>query len=128
MSPQCYPVQWFCHSNFGGAFATMMKFAGWAGVAVIGKAESPVYINIVDEKVTLEDAKGLWGLDTWKTQEEIWKRSGVRFGEEWWRLDGGYSLKSAPLSTAQGQSIVATLFGRGEGDEPLTIEMRAVEP
>ena len=120
LSPQCYPVQWFCHSNFGGAFATMMKFAGWDGVAVIGKAESPVYINIVDDKVTLEDAKALWGLDSWKTQEEIWKRTGVRFGEEWWRLDGGYSVQRPQIVTMgpAGENLtrVASLIhGGGSG-------------
>lgn len=42
-------------------------------------------------------------------------------------LDGGRSMKSAPQSTAQGQTIVASLFGRGTEDDPLTIEMLAVE-
>ena len=32
------------------------------------------------------------------------------------------------LSTAQGQRIVATVFGGGVGDDPSTIEMRAAEP
>ena len=89
MSPQCYPIQWFCHSNFGGLFSTWLKMAGWDGVAVMGRADSPVYINIIDDKVTLEDAKELWGLDSWKCQEEIWKRSGVRYGEEWQEFDNG---------------------------------------
>ncbi|HSW39801.1 MAG TPA: aldehyde ferredoxin oxidoreductase N-terminal domain-containing protein, partial [Acidobacteriota bacterium] len=99
LSPQCYPIQWFSHSNFGGMFSAMLKMAGWDGVAVIGKSESPVYINIVDDKVTLEDAKALWGLDSWKTQEEIWKRSGIRYGEEWWRLDGGFSTQRSQIVT-----------------------------
>ena len=93
MSPQCYPIQWWCHSNFGGMFSTMLKMAGWDGVAVVGKADSPVYINIVNDKVTIEDARALWGLTTWECQEEIWKRSGVRYGEEWQQIDGGYTLQ-----------------------------------
>ncbi|MDR0843301.1 MAG: hypothetical protein LBP68_07785 [Acidobacteriota bacterium] len=120
MSPQCYPIQWFCHSNFGGMFSTMMKMAGWDGVAVIGKAESPVYINIVDDKVTIEDAKSLWGLTTWECQEEIWKRSGVRFGEEWWKLDGGYSLQRPQIVTmgAAGENmtrVASLVHGGGSG-------------
>jgi aldehyde:ferredoxin oxidoreductase len=99
MSPQCYPIQWWCHSNFGGTFSTMLKMAGWDGVAVIGKADSPVYINIVDDKVTLEDAKDLWGMDSWKCQEEIWKRSGVRYGEEWIKYDGGLTLQRPAIVT-----------------------------
>ena len=62
MSPMCYPIQWFGHTNFGGMFATMMKMAGWDGISIIGKAESPVFINVVDDKVTIEDARSLWGL------------------------------------------------------------------
>jgi aldehyde:ferredoxin oxidoreductase len=99
LSPQCYPIQWFCHSNFGGMFSTMMKLAGWDGIAVIGKADSPVYINIVNDKVTIEDARTLWGLTTWECQEEIWKRSGVRYGEEWQKLDGGYTLQRPAIVT-----------------------------
>jgi aldehyde:ferredoxin oxidoreductase len=99
MSPQCYPIQWWSHSNFGGTFAAMLKLAGWDGVAVIGRADSPVYINIVDDKVTLENAKDLWGMTTWKCQEEIWKRTGVRYGMDWQALDGGFTLQRPAIVT-----------------------------
>ena len=42
-------------------------------------------------------------------------------------LDGGRSMKSAPFAASQGQMIIASLFGRGTAEEPLTIEMRAVD-
>jgi aldehyde:ferredoxin oxidoreductase len=120
LSPQCYPIQWFCHSNFGGMFSTMLKMAGWDGVAVIGRADSPVYINIVDDKVTLEDARALWGLTTWECQEEIWKRSGVRYGQEWQRLDGGYTQQRPAIVTTgpagENMTRVASLVhGGGSG-------------
>ena len=54
----------------------MLKLAGWDGVVVVGKAESPVHINIVDDKVTLEDAKGLWGLTTWTRGKHSFKTGG----------------------------------------------------
>jgi aldehyde:ferredoxin oxidoreductase len=62
LSPQCYPIQWFSHSNFGGMFSTLLKMAGWDGVAVIGKADSPVYINIIDDKVRWKTPRscGIW--------------------------------------------------------------------
>ena len=60
LAPQPWPVNWFSRSNFGGSFAPMLKFAGWDGVIVEGKSDVPVYINIVDDKVILEDAKS-WG-------------------------------------------------------------------
>ena len=120
MSPQCYPIQWFSHSNFGGMFSTFMKMAGWDGVAVIGRAESPVYINVVDDKVTLEDAKDLWGLTTWECQEEIWKRSGVRYGEEWQEIDDRYTLQRPAIVTigAAGENmtrVASLVHGGGSG-------------
>jgi aldehyde:ferredoxin oxidoreductase len=120
MSPQCYPIQWWCHSNFGGTFSMMLKLAGWDGVAVIGKADSPVYINIVDDKVTIEDAKDLWGMTTWKCQEEIWKRSGVRYGMDWQILDGGYTLQRPSIVTigAAGENmtrVASLVHGGGSG-------------
>ncbi len=120
MSPQCYPIQWWCHSNFGGTFSAMLKLAGWDGVAVIGKADSPVYINIVDDKVTLENAKDLWGMTTWKCQEEIWKRTGVRYGMDWQALDGGYTLQRPAIVTigAAGENmtrVASLVHGGGSG-------------
>jgi aldehyde:ferredoxin oxidoreductase len=120
LSPQCYPIQWFSHSNFGSMFSTFMKMAGWDGVAVIGRAESPVYINIVDDKVTIEDAKDLWGLTTWECQEEIWKRTGVRYGQEWQEFDGRYTLQRPAIVTigpaGENMTRVASLVhGGGSG-------------
>ncbi len=120
LSPQCYPIQWFGHSNFGGMFSTFLKMAGWDGVAVIGRAESPVYINIVDDKVTLEDAKDLWGLNSWECQEEIWKRSGIRYGQEWQEIDDRYTLQRPAIVTigpaGENMTRVASLIhGGGSG-------------
>jgi len=76
-----YPIGWFTRSNFGGRFAPMLKYAGWDGVVIEGKADKPVWIDIRNEDVKIKDARHLWGLDTWKTQEEIWKEvSGREFG------------------------------------------------
>lgn len=85
---QGYPIEWFTRSNFGGRFAAMLKYAGWDGIVLEGKAEKPVWLNIVNDHVALEDASRLWGLTTWETQEEIWRMvTGSRdFGE--WVLAG----------------------------------------
>jgi aldehyde:ferredoxin oxidoreductase len=120
MSPQSWPVNWFCHSNFGGSFAPMLKLAGWDGVVAIGKAESPVYINIVDDRVTLEDATDLWGLTTWQTQEEIWRRSSVRYGQEWQELEKGHTIQRPAIVTigpaGENMTRVASLVhGGGSG-------------
>ncbi len=124
LSPQAWPVNWFSHSNFGGSFASMLKFAGWDGVVVEGRSDSAVYINIVNDRVTLEDAKGLWGLNTWETQQEIWKEQGgrasVRYGNEWQELGGSYTTQ-IPAVVAIGPAgenksrIASLIHGGGSG-------------
>ncbi len=69
---QSSPIEWFTRSNFGGRFAPLLKFAGWDGVVIQGKADSPVWIDIRDDRVALEDARDLWGRDTRETQKAIW--------------------------------------------------------
>ena len=60
-----YPIEWFAHSNFGGRFTAQLKNAGWDGIVVEGRADKACRINIVNDKVTIESANGIWGMDTW---------------------------------------------------------------
>jgi aldehyde:ferredoxin oxidoreductase len=121
LAPQTWPVNWFGHSNFGGSFAPTLKFAGWDGVVVQGKAENPVYINIVNDKVTLEDARPLWGLSVWDTQEEIWKmessKAPVRYGSEWQKVGNGLSTQRPAIVTigpaGENRSRIASLVHAG---------------
>ena len=124
LAPQAWPINWFSRSNFGGSFAPMLKLAGWDGVVVEGKSDAPVYINIVDDKVTLEDAKPLWGLNTWDTQEEIWKMQStsapVRYGDEWQKLGNGYTTQRPSIvaigPAGENKSRIASLVhGGGSG-------------
>ncbi|MGE5397930.1 MAG: aldehyde ferredoxin oxidoreductase family protein [Chitinophagales bacterium] len=48
-------------SNSGGSFGPEMKFAGYDGLIVEGKAVEPVYIWINNESVELRNANDLWG-------------------------------------------------------------------
>lgn len=96
---QQYPIGWFTRSNFGGRWSAMIKYAGYDGVVVQGKSETPVWINIINGKVTIEDATDLWGLDTHETQEEIWKTvTGNVDVRDWW--DAG-ALRDGGRTTAK---------------------------
>jgi len=57
----------------GGRNAAELKMAGWDGVQVVGKSDKPVYIEIIDDKVTIKDAAHLWGKGTEETEVEILK-------------------------------------------------------
>jgi aldehyde:ferredoxin oxidoreductase len=93
LSPETFPTCEFWRGNFGGRFGTTLKLAGWDGVVVEGKADRPVWINIVNDQVKIEDAKELWGLDTWETQTRIASMVGgrTRFGEEWQEIGNTYT-------------------------------------
>jgi aldehyde:ferredoxin oxidoreductase len=103
LAPQAWPINWFSRSNFGGSFSGMLKLAGWDGAVIEGKSEQPVYINIIDDKVTIEDATPLWGLSTWETEEEIWRQQSanapVRYGAEWQKLGNGFTTLRPSIVT-----------------------------
>lgn len=48
-------------SNSGGYWGAELKFAGYDAIILEGKAEKPVYLNIVDDEVTINDASAIWG-------------------------------------------------------------------
>jgi len=72
---QSYPIGWFTRSNFGGRFSPMLKYAGWDGIVIEGKADKPVWIDIRNDNVKIRDCSSLslWGTDTWECQKRIWK-------------------------------------------------------
>lgn len=68
IAPQCYPKELFTYSGFGGKFPSEIKYAGYDGIVVVGKADSPVYLAIHDGDVAIKPADDLWGLDSYETQ------------------------------------------------------------
>jgi len=100
---QGYPVEWFTRSNFGGRFSGQLKYAGWDGIAIEGKADKPVWIDIRNDKVEIRDAKGIWGLDTTEAQEEIWRRVQGELQGEWSAVgegrDGGRTTQRPAVLT-----------------------------
>ena len=58
-------------SNSGGTFGPEMKFAGYDMLIIEGKAASPVYLFIRDDKVEIRDAGKLWGKEVPETTDLI---------------------------------------------------------
>ena len=71
-----WPKPWFSWSNFGGEWGPELKFAGYDGIVLHGKADHPIYIWINDGKVEFREAKDLWGKDTYYAQRMIVKELG----------------------------------------------------
>jgi aldehyde:ferredoxin oxidoreductase len=58
-------------SNIGGYFGPWLRSNGIQSVIVRGKAARPVYLWIDDGSIEIRNAKSLWGLDTWETQDRL---------------------------------------------------------
>ena len=54
--------------SIGGSFAPELKYAGYDAVIIEGKAESPVYLYIEDERVEVRSAEELWGKGAHETE------------------------------------------------------------
>lgn len=64
IAPQQRPAI-FSRSGMGGHWGAELKYAGYDGVIIQGKADNPVYIWIEDETVEIRDASHLWGMGTY---------------------------------------------------------------
>jgi aldehyde:ferredoxin oxidoreductase len=71
IAPAAYPKELFTYSGFGGKFPSELKYAGYDGMVIVGKAEKPVYLSVDNDHVEIKDAGHLWGQDTFATQEAL---------------------------------------------------------
>ncbi len=60
--------------SIGGAIAAEIKYAGYDGIIIEGKASVPVYLYIEDDKVELRNANYLWGKGAHETEHLIKER------------------------------------------------------
>jgi aldehyde:ferredoxin oxidoreductase len=63
-------------SNAGGTLGPELKTAGYDAIFFSGAASRPVYLLIRNGKAELEDASGLWGKDTYETEDAIHSQFG----------------------------------------------------
>jgi aldehyde:ferredoxin oxidoreductase len=66
----------FGESQAGGFWAPELKKAGWDGLIITGKADSPMYLMIKDDQIEFKDAGHLWGLETAEAQTKIREENG----------------------------------------------------
>lgn len=61
----------WAEANSGGFWGAELRFAGYDGIVVRGRSETPVWLSIVDGQPALHDAQPLWGLDCYETQRRL---------------------------------------------------------
>lgn len=59
-------------SFHGGLLGPEIKYCGFDGILITGRANSPAYILIDGDRVEIRDAKFLWGADTVETYQRIY--------------------------------------------------------
>ncbi len=58
-------------SACGGTFGPDLKRAGYDGIVIEGKANTPVYLSITDDGAQIMDASHLWGKDIYETTDML---------------------------------------------------------
>ena len=61
----------YLDAGIKGRFPASLKFAGYDGLVITGKAKSPVYLYVDGESVELRDARELWGKDCLETEHSL---------------------------------------------------------
>ena len=61
------------HAECGAHLAGEIKWAGWDGIYIRGRAKKPVWFAVVDDKVEFKDASKMWGKTTDEAHEMMIK-------------------------------------------------------
>ena len=64
-------------ANSGGSFGPHLKFAGYDGIMFTGRSKEPVYLLIKDGKAELKPAAGIWGKDSFDTEDALKSQHGA---------------------------------------------------
>ena len=70
-SPQ---TGFYTESYSGGTVGDYMSRTGFDALVIKGASRDPVWLEIFDGGVRFHSAKDLWGLDTYRTEDEVKKR------------------------------------------------------
>ncbi len=58
-------------SSCGGYFAPELRYAGFDGIVITGRAACPSFLLVVDNKVSIEDAAAYWGKGTMEATQAL---------------------------------------------------------
>jgi aldehyde:ferredoxin oxidoreductase len=68
----------YCESEAGGWWGPELRAAGWDGLVIRGRSETPVYLWIRDDRVEFRDAARYWGQLSGEVQDGIEQELGDR--------------------------------------------------
>ncbi len=118
LSPNNLPEQ-YSFSGIGGWFGAELKFAGYDGFIIEGKAKEPIYILIDDDKVEFKSARNLWGKKVHDTQGELEKIYGKEFKSMVIGPAGENLVRNASITTSNDNVMAKSGFGAVCGSKNL---------
>ena len=65
-------------SHTGGMIGAKLKLAGWDALVIEGASDHPVFLKIIDDKISIEDASDVWGMGTRAATEALCRRVSTR--------------------------------------------------
>ncbi|HIE30557.1 TPA: hypothetical protein EYP66_25140, partial [Candidatus Poribacteria bacterium] len=96
-----------------------LKYAGYDGIIVVGKAKKPVYLWIDDGKVEILEAENLWGRGTYSTTMALRSRHGKRTRVISCGQAGEYLSRIAVIQTETGNAAGQGGYGAVMGSKNL---------
>jgi len=71
LAPQAWPHDYFSRASLGGHWGPSLKYAGYDGLIIEGKAGRPTTLLIQDGQVEFRDASHLWGKGSLEAQKVL---------------------------------------------------------
>ncbi len=118
ISPNSLPEQ-YCWSGLGGFFGSELKFAGWDGFILEGKAAEPTYIYIENDKIEFKSARNLWGRKVHETQLMLEKIHGHKAQSMVIGPAGENLIRIASITTCNDNAAAKAGFGSVWGSKNL---------
>ena len=91
-------------AHMGGHIGPQLKYAGYDALIVEGVSQTPVYLKIEDDKVSIEDASGIWGKGTFESNKLITEACGREFESASIGAAGENLVNYSTLNTSFGNS------------------------
>ncbi|MDW8021185.1 MAG: aldehyde ferredoxin oxidoreductase family protein [Nitrososphaerota archaeon] len=100
-------------ANAGGYFGVNLKWAGYDGVIIEGRADEPVYLSIIDGELEIKNAKSYWGSKTIEAQDVIREEVGEQKASVACIGPAGEKLSRMACIVADSSGRRGGVFGRG---------------
>lgn len=123
----------FLDSYSGGFFGTQIKWAGYDALVIRGRAESPSYLLVEEEGISIRKADHLWGLSTSETErrlrEDLSSKKGERTGGNVAKYVAGELRKRAKeIKVVPGENIRTVTPHKIVGLEKVELAIRVQRP